>query len=324
MILVTEATETVGRELIDQLAREGAQVRGLTRHPEAAKVPPTVDVVANDLSSPDKLMPAMRGVEQIFLVSRGDDRARLERNVVWAAVAGRVTRIVKLSALTVGARKDVITGWHEDSERAVRASGLAWTFLRPGEFMSNALAWAGMIKYQGGIFAPFTEVKTAAIDPADVAGVAATVLTRGGHEGRAYPLSGPELISPAEQAELIATATGHPVPVTDITPASARERMIQAGTPPEIADAVLTMQETAGDWPGGEIFPTVAEITGRPAASFGAWLDRHRDAFSQGHQPGAALRAEPKTRRAVSFVASGRDMPDLRNRKGLCPAGNPA
>lgn len=279
MILVTGATGRIGRELVGQLNRAGVPVRGLARNPGPAKVLPTVEVFTGDLRVPDTLMPALYGVEQVFLLSNGQNRALLEGNMVKAAVAAGVTRIVKLSTLTVGRGTDIVTRWHEESERSVSASGLAWTFLRPGAFMSNALNWAGMIKHQGAVLAPFTGVRTAPIDPADIAAVAVAVLTQDGHEGKAYPLSGPQLISPAMQAELIATAIGHPVRVMDLPPETALERMIQSGMPAELAAAVLVTDETAGEGLGGQILPTVAELTGRAPASFSAWLDRHLDAF---------------------------------------------
>jgi (4-alkanoyl-5-oxo-2,5-dihydrofuran-3-yl)methyl phosphate reductase len=64
---------------------------------------------------------------------------------------------------------------------------LAWTILRPGAFMSNTLSWGGMIRHQGRVFAPFTDVRTAALDPADIAACAVAVLLEDGHEGEAYP-----------------------------------------------------------------------------------------------------------------------------------------
>jgi uncharacterized protein YbjT (DUF2867 family) len=110
---------------------------------------------------------------------------------VAAARAAGVRHVVKLSALTVGdeSQDDVITRWHAQGEQTVVESGLGWTFLRPGAFMSNALTWAPMIKRQGAVFAPFSHVRTAPIDPADVAAVAARVLAEDKHQGRVYELS---------------------------------------------------------------------------------------------------------------------------------------
>jgi (4-alkanoyl-5-oxo-2,5-dihydrofuran-3-yl)methyl phosphate reductase len=161
-------------------------------------------------------------------------------------------------------------------------SGLPWTILRPGAFMSNALAWAPMIRHQGRVFAPYAQVRTAAIDPADVAAAAAAVLLGDGHDGRAYPLTGPEPVSAADQARILGAALGRQIGITEIPAGAARTRMIQAGTPAQVADAVLTTLSRAGTGPGAHPLPAIAELTGRPARPFSAWAIRHIAAFRQG------------------------------------------
>ena len=65
-----------------------------------------------------------------------------------------------------GGGSDPFARWFHQAEGAVRNSGAAWTFLRPGRFMSNALQWAPMIKRDGRVTAPFGRRATASIDPA--------------------------------------------------------------------------------------------------------------------------------------------------------------
>jgi (4-alkanoyl-5-oxo-2,5-dihydrofuran-3-yl)methyl phosphate reductase len=158
-------------------------------------------------------------------------------------------------------------------------SGLSWTILRPGAFMSNTLSWAAMIRHRGQIFAPFPDVRTAATDPADVAACAATVLLDDGHEGRAYPLTGPELLSARDQAAILGEVLGRDLGITGISARAARQAMIQAGTPAEIADAVLATAAAAGTGPGADIQPAVRRLTGRPPQPFRAWAVRHAAAF---------------------------------------------
>jgi uncharacterized protein YbjT (DUF2867 family) len=50
-----------------------------------------------------------------------------------------------------------------------------------------------------------------AIDPADIAEVAAVAMREPGHGGAAYTLTGPMAISPRQQAAAIADALGEPV-----------------------------------------------------------------------------------------------------------------
>jgi (4-alkanoyl-5-oxo-2,5-dihydrofuran-3-yl)methyl phosphate reductase len=281
MILVTGATGTVGRELVAELARRGAKVRALSRNPAGAAFPAGVETVAADLGDPSTLGPALIGIERVFLLASGTARLEHETNLTAAAVRAGAARLVKLSALTAGdaAADDVITRWHRAAEQAVTGSGLSWTILRPGAFMSNTLSWAGMIRHQGQVFAPFTDIRTAAVDPADVAACAAAVLLEDGHDGQAYPLTGPELLSARDQAAVLGGALGREIGITEIPAQTARQRMIAAGTPAQITDALLATLSDAGTGPGALVQPFVRRLTGRPPRPFRDWVARHAAAF---------------------------------------------
>jgi (4-alkanoyl-5-oxo-2,5-dihydrofuran-3-yl)methyl phosphate reductase len=281
MILVTGATGTVGRELVAELARRGAKVRALSRNPAATDFPAGVETVAADLGDPGTLGHAMAGVQRVFMLATGLARLDHETNLVAAARRAGADRLVKLSALTVEdpAADDIITRWHRAAEQAVTDSGLAWTILRPGGFMSNTLSWAGMIRHQGHVFAPFADVRTPVIDPADVAACAAVALVEDGHRGQAYPLTGPELIGARDQAAVLGEVLGREIGITEIPAEAARQRMIKAGTPADIADAALTTLAGAGTGPGARVYRAVQSLTGRPARPFRAWATRHAAAF---------------------------------------------
>lgn len=149
MILVTGATGTVGRRLVAELACRGAKVRALSRNSAAAAFPAAVETVAADLGDPATLDPALTGVERVFVLATGPARLDHETSLAAAARRAGAARLVKLSALTVqdGTADDVITRWHRAAEQAITRSGLSWTILRPGAFMSNTLSWAGIIRH---------------------------------------------------------------------------------------------------------------------------------------------------------------------------------
>lgn len=281
MILVTGATGTVGRELVAELARRGAKVRALSRNPGTALFPAGVEVVAADLGDPGTLGPPLIGIERVFMLATGPARLEHETSLVAAARRAGTVRLVKLSALTVedDAADDVITRWHRAAEQAVTGSGLSWTILRPGAFMSNTLSWAEMIRHQSRVFAPFAGIRTAAIDPADVAACAAAVLLEDGHDGRAYPLTGPDLVSARDQAVVLGEVLGREISISEIPPQAARQRMIQAGIPAQITDAVLATAARAGAGPGILVQPAVRQLTGRPPRTFRDWAARHAGAF---------------------------------------------
>src|SRR6266508_5518811 len=69
MILVTGATAPVGRSIVEQLVVAGRDVRALTRDPAKANLPAAAQVVAGDLSDPQSLSAAFRGVTAVFLLA---------------------------------------------------------------------------------------------------------------------------------------------------------------------------------------------------------------------------------------------------------------
>lgn len=62
------ATGNVGRQVVSQLAPTGAQVRALARNPDAADLPPQVEVVRGDLTLPETLDKCLEGIDTVFLV----------------------------------------------------------------------------------------------------------------------------------------------------------------------------------------------------------------------------------------------------------------
>jgi hypothetical protein len=70
-------------------------------------------------------------------------------------------------------------------------------------------------------------------------------------------------------------ALGREIGITEIPPEAARQRMIQAGTPAQIADAVLATLASAGTGPGALTRPAVRQLSGRPPRPFRDWATRH-------------------------------------------------
>jgi uncharacterized protein YbjT (DUF2867 family) len=200
-----------------------------------------------------------------------------------AAAAGAgpdagVRRIVFLSSTAVQTRPDSLIGRvHRQAERAVADSGLEWTFLRPGQFASNTRAWSSQIAAGDVVRTPFPRVGLPTIHPGDIAAVARIALTRDGHAGAAYELSGPEAITPVEQVAAIGRVIGRELRHEEITPEQARQQM-SAYMPPEIVDASLeflgspTESETRA-------LPTVETVTGQPARSFEQWARDNAQLF---------------------------------------------
>jgi uncharacterized protein YbjT (DUF2867 family) len=276
MILVTGATGNVGAELVRALAGGGEQVRALVRRDaDRARLPAGVDAFVGDLSRAETLAGAVEDVSAIHLLSgyEGTDRLLAE-----ARGAG-VERVVlqSSSAVPSGDMSNAVARYHILSERAVRDSGLAWTFLQPNSFMSNALQWIPQLRAGDVVRAPFADVPVATIDPHDVAAVSARALTSSDHEGRSYRLSGPDSLLPADRVRVLGEVLGRELRFEGQADDEAREEML-ASMPAEYVDAFFSFFAD-GKLDESEVRDTVERVTGRRPRSFEQWASAHAEAF---------------------------------------------
>src|ERR1700680_668219 len=219
MILVTGATGNVGRNVVEKLVAEGQEVRALTRDTARARFPDQVDVVSGDLSRPETLPAALKGVERAFLFPVPG----LEGFLDLARRSG-VDRIVLLSSSAVTTEHpSAIARVHLGNEQAVAQSGLPWTFVRPGAFMANDLRWAPGIKAEGVVRAPYGDATTAPIDERDIAAVVVTALLHDGQAGPSYALTGPDSLTQIERVQILAAALGQALRFEEQTPGQFRQ-----------------------------------------------------------------------------------------------------
>jgi uncharacterized protein YbjT (DUF2867 family) len=278
VILVTGASGTVGSALVGQLLAKGQAVRVFTR--DAAKVTQwgtQVECAVGDLSQPETLGAALQGVARVFLVTGATQQ---DVNAIQAAQRAGVQQLVKLSTIEAGHEPMIGHGkFHREREELIRASGLAWTFLRPTMFMSTALDWADAVRQQGLVRYPGGEGQVAAVHPADVAAVAAEALTGPGHAAQAYALTGRELLTMGDMALAIGRAIGKPVAYADMPEAEAGEMMLKAGLP---AYAVAGLTEAFTAMRSGRfayVTDAVQRVTGCPPRTFDTWCQEHVAAF---------------------------------------------
>ncbi len=275
MILVTGATGTVGGEVVTQLLATGASVRAVTRSPAEAHVPDTVDVVGADLSDAASLGSALEDVNAVFLVwpfTTVEDAPG-----VIDAIASHTSRLVYLSS--AGGQQPEPEGmFHADMERLIEQSDLDWTFLRPSGFASNTLMWADQIRRDGVVRWPFGAAARSLVHEHDIAAVAVRTLTEDGHGGAKYVVTGPELITQAEQVRAIGDAIGRQVRWEEIPPDALRERLAAAFGNTSFADHALAAWARFVDEPE-LVTSTVKEITGAPPRPFRKWAKDHADGF---------------------------------------------
>jgi uncharacterized protein YbjT (DUF2867 family) len=284
-ILVTGATGLVGRHVVDGLRQAGGSVRVLTRNPAKAGFPEGVEVFKGDLLEPASLVAAFDGVEKLFLFPQPETATE----VVDLAKQAGVRRIVVLSAAAVTLGFD--TDYHSRVESAVEESGLEWTHVRPGEFMTNMLPiWGPMIKESRTVRYPFgDDLGIAPIHEADIADVAVAALLEDRHIGKAYTLSGPEQLSVRGQAKAIADALGEEVRYEEVSREEARDILkAMGGFAAESADLLLGFVDYEGgagsdddgysDQDYSELMkplPGYGEATGKAGRTYAQWARDH-------------------------------------------------
>ncbi|MEU8239031.1 NAD(P)H-binding protein [Actinoplanes missouriensis] len=278
-ILITGATGAVGRNLTHALAGRGEHVRAVSRKPQEAGLPDGVEVVGADLTSSALPADLFDGVDRMFVfpVDHGVD------DLVAAAVAGGVRRFVVLSSLAAAGEfpRDIGSASHTHHlavEQAVTARTDAWTILRPGTFANNLLSWAWPIKAGAPIRAPFIHSAQAPIHEADVADAAAAALLGDGHQGRIYPLTGPQSLTRIDQVATISAGIGRDIPLVEISPDEFR-----ADVAPFIPEDIIAMlldywSDTVAE--PDRVRPGVRDLTGRPGRSLEEWVRDHRAAFT--------------------------------------------
>ena len=285
MILLTGATGNVGSILLERLAEQQVHVRALVRTPPKSGPLSRLDGVewmAGDLADEATIARACRGADRLFLLTPSSENAEAQQlAIVRAAAQAGVRHLVKLSQLEANPRSPVrFLRYHAEVERAVRDSGLAYTFLRPNLFMQGLLGFRQAIATQGKFFASIGgDARVSAIDVRDIAAAAAAALTDSRHEGKTYDLTGPEALTHAEMAAQLSVALRKPVAFVQVPPDAMKDALASAGFPRWQADGLL---EDYAHYDRGEaatVTSGVVTATGRPPRTFAQFARDFASAF---------------------------------------------
>ncbi|MBB5916663.1 uncharacterized protein YbjT (DUF2867 family) [Nocardia transvalensis] len=289
MILITGATGNNGMAVVHQFARHGVPVRALVRDKARAGALlelSGVEVAEGDLLRPQTVGPALEGIDRALMISTADSTlVEAQCTFIDAAVAAGVKHIVKFSGFESGKGFDQgkfrYTRNHQQIERYLEASGVAWTHLRPGQFMQVYLREARSIVDRGILALPAGDIRLAPVDIEDIAAVTFHILTTEGHEGSVFHMTGPEALTMSEVAALISDTIGKPVEYVAITPEERREHMITAGIPTDFVEATYQQARERLNCPEPEVQLDSHRRFGIRPTTFAEFLGRHRHVFDE-------------------------------------------
>jgi len=287
MILVTGAAGNNGQATLRVFASRGVRVRALVRVEAQAPLLqdlPGVELVVGDLAKPESLGPTLEGVERVLLISSATpDMFETQCAFIDAAKAAGVPHVVKLSGkesnIGFDPEKFLYTRMHAQVERYLEASGMAWTHLRPSQFMYVYLWEAPTIAKDGVLRLAAGDIDLAPIDVDDVAKIAFQVLTTGGNDGMRYDMTGPQALTMAEVAGIIGDVTGKPVRYLSCSPEERRADQLAAGLPPTLCDALYDENVERLKHPRSRVALETHKHLGIEPTTFADFIQRHKQLF---------------------------------------------
>jgi uncharacterized protein YbjT (DUF2867 family) len=282
MLLVTGATGTIGRPLIDILVDEGVKVRAITHNSQAAGLPAGVEVVRGDLARPDTIAPFLEDVTALFLHPRAVGLAAAE--LLRLARQRGVQRVVALSAMNVDDPLDQQPSRYngdrnKEVEDAAVASGLGWVSLRASSFAANTLrAWDPQVRAGDVVRYPYADFAESLIHERDLAAVAARALRTDELVGQRPVLTGPQSLTHRQLVAVIGEVLGRPLRYQELPPEAATQGMLAQGLPEPFVRALM-VRYARGLGQAAPVTGEVERILGRPARTYAQWVTDHADAF---------------------------------------------
>ncbi len=282
MILLTGVTGKIGGETAKQLIAKGAKLRALVR--DAAKAADLaaagVELVVGDIADTDAVKRALAGVEKAFLLlPNGEQQEANEKQFTDLCVAAGIKHLVKMSSMeAVATAKTPIPRAHWAVEEYIRASGLAWTIVKPNFFMQNLLATARSIKELDKFSLPMGGGTTGMADARDIGAVCAEVVTAKGHAGKSYEITGPEVLSFKQVAERFSGVLDRTIEYVPMPIDQFRERMTKVLKPWHL-NAVCELFQEIDEIGLEHTTETFRQLMGREPTSLRRFIQDHEALF---------------------------------------------
>ncbi len=296
MILVTGATGLSGSLIAQELARQGLSARLLVR--SEAKAAPLrelegMELVEGDMGKPETLKAALAGIDRALMISTANlSMAETQCRFIDACREAGVRHVIKFSGAEpdFDPKKFIFTRMHEEIEDYLEHSGLAWTHLRPSQFMQVYLREVPSMMADGALRLPFADIELSPIDLIDVANIAVAVLRGGGHEGRSYDMTGPEALTMDAIVERFSAVTGRDIRYIPITPEEHRRILLERGLPPYFVDALNDQTHERLRHKKAKVRLCAHQALGVTPTTFSAFAKRHSSMLrSQGRLPQEAV-----------------------------------
>lgn len=243
---VSGASGHLGRSITAALTQRGAKaIVGISRTPDALGA--GIEGRHGDYDAPETLAAAYAGLDTVILIPTADltpgRRGVQNLAAIDAAVAAGVEQIVFVSSCGTRAVEEpgIWASYYNAEQRLMRAAK-RWSVVRMN-YYAEALAQEAAASIGHGALTGLDENKVAFVARDDVARAVAGLVTSDGHDGAIYNATGPVSFTGAERAALIAKLAGKPIAFVALPEEVLRGGLAQAGLPPPIVQAVVSIQQ---------------------------------------------------------------------------------
>lgn len=287
-LLVIGAAGANGTATLEALTRKHpgrytirAGVRSAEKAAALQKRFPGIETAILDLDQPATLKPAFQGVDKLFLIiGNVPNREEHARNAIDAAVASKTVKHVLFYSVFGAEYEAILFGRQfRYGEKYLEASGLKWTHLRTIFFQENFLGWADGVK-QGAFYFGLDGGRFAPLNVGDIGEMAANILCTEGHEGKAYAVTGPELLSGEDFARVFTDATGKPVKYVSPDNATTLKSLLDSGWPEWQAKGLLELFNLFAANQAAVVSPDGEKLLGRPLTRLADYVAANRAAFA--------------------------------------------
>lgn len=286
-LLIIGAAGNNGAATIDALIRKHkgdfvirAGVRSEAKAKALLKKFPGIETAVLDLDQPASLPSAFKGVDKLFLIiGNVENREQHAKNAIDAAVAAGSVKYVLFYSVFGAEYESILFGRQfRFGEKYLEASGLKWTHLRTIFFQENFTGWADGIK-QGALYFGVRDGRFAPLNVGDIGEIAANILCTSGHEGKAYNVTGPELLSGKDMARVFADVTGKAVQYVSPDEATTLSSLLGSGWPEWQAKGLLELFEVFASNQAAVVSPDGERLLGRPLTPLRSYVNANKPAF---------------------------------------------
>ncbi|SIN89080.1 SDR family oxidoreductase [Agromyces cerinus] len=273
-ILVTAASGQLGRLVVDALLARGAAPADVIA--TARDTSKLEDLAARgirtaelDYARPETITAALEGVDSVLLISGSEpgNRAALHQNVIDAAKAAGITKLVYTSAPRATTSSLVLAPDHKATEEAIAASGVPAVIVRNNWYTENYAADVSRAASTGVIAASTADGRVASATRADLAEGGAVVLLEDGHLGQVYEFGGDVAWSYDELAAAASEVVGRDVTYTPLTTAEHVATLEAVGLDAGTAGFVAAIDAGIASGALSQTDGTLSRLLGRPTTT---------------------------------------------------------